>query len=66
MRVIFWIIQTLFLRSWLIIAGVALGLLARSLFPTAEINGLRNPVDPRAKSYYDQILREMGEDSPLD
>jgi hypothetical protein len=48
----------------LIIAGVALGLAARSLFPNAEIRGNGSPVDPGAQAYFEQAMRDLGEESP--
>ncbi len=39
MRILAWIVQTLLKRSWLIFGGIALGLLARTVWPV-------QPVDP--------------------
>ncbi len=60
MRILFWIVQTLMLRSWLIVAGVAVGLAARTLVPSAEMVRSYEIADPVAKEYYDQVIAEFG------
>lgn len=58
MRMMLWIIQTLILRSWLIIAGVGLGLLARSLFPSTAMQEAEQVESPSAKIYFDRMVDE--------
>jgi len=58
MRAMWWIIKTLLLRSWLVVAGVAVGLLARIYLPTAEMQRSNGVVIPAAKQYYDQLLEQ--------
>ncbi|MBL8890123.1 MAG: hypothetical protein JNL67_09100 [Planctomycetaceae bacterium] len=54
MRTLLWIFGTLLSRSWLVICGVGIGLLARNYFPpTATTSTVI--VDPKAKAYYDSI-----------
>lgn len=52
MRIIGWFVQTLFYRSWLIIGGILLGILARYAFPdnTPEMHSL-----PTAAENFQQI-----------
>jgi len=56
MRALVWIFGTLLSRSWLIIAGVMLGLLARQYFPPTASLGEAPIADPKAKAYYDRVV----------
>ncbi len=59
MRLILWILQTLIARSWLIVGGIALGLIARWLMPdTAEQTNANSIVIPQAKAAYEQLVEK--------
>lgn len=53
MRTLLWIFGTLLGRSWLIVCGVAIGLLARYYFPPTSTAKSTAIVDVKAKNYYD-------------
>lgn len=53
-RAIWWILLTLLRRSWLIIAGVLLGLLARATFPPTSPDPSSQILDPAAKAQFDR------------
>ncbi|MBL8855859.1 MAG: hypothetical protein JNK57_17960 [Planctomycetaceae bacterium] len=55
MRTLLWILGTLLGRSWLIVIGVALGLLARQYFPPTATLGEPEIFSPDAKAYYDSV-----------
>lgn len=55
MRTLIWIFGTLLRRSWLIVIGIALGLLARQYIPQSTSLGQPQIVDPYAKAYYDSV-----------
>lgn len=56
MRTIVWILGTLLNRSWLIAAGVLLGLLARQYLAPTTPAGDAQIVDAKAKAYYDRVI----------
>jgi hypothetical protein len=55
MRTLVWILGTLLSRSWLIVAGIALGLIARHYFPPTAASGQPEIMNPAAKTYYDGV-----------
>jgi len=54
MRAIWWIFITLLRRSWLIIAGVLLGLAARTYLPAKTTTPGSDTLNPAAKNHFDQ------------
>jgi hypothetical protein len=53
-RAIWWIFLTLLRRSWLIIAGILLGLTARAAFPPTSVDPSSQVLNPSAKAAFDR------------
>jgi hypothetical protein len=54
MRTLWWIFITLLRRSWLIVAGVILGLIARTALPTTTGEPGSEILNPAAKAQFDR------------
>jgi hypothetical protein len=54
MRTLWWIFITLLRRSWLIVAGVILGLIARTALPTTTGEPGSAILNPAAKAQFDR------------